>query len=413
MDKKRIPYLILFLIVCAGLGFLIYWTFFHQGKPITTTTTPSGQKTTSGFPQAGEGGPTSTTQDGGTLPTSKTNATAPTQVKQNIIGSQTTDRQTTQLTNTMVSNADFDNIGEARFYNRTDGKFYRLDKNGEMKEMSDQIFYNISNVTWSPADEKSIIEYPDGSNIYFDFATGKQATLPKHWEDFSFSNQGDEIAAKSIGLSPENRWLIASDPEGTNVRLLEPMGDNADKVIVSWSPNKQVIALSATGDTYVGEDRQEILLIGQNKENFPSLIVEGRGMKSQWSPTGNKILYSVYSSRTDFKPELWLVNASGDEIGTGRKVIGLNTWADKCSFTDDRFVYCAVPMGLKTGAGFAPELANSTPDEIYKVDTMTGIKTKIPLDQDNKTIDKLFFSPDKKTLYFTDKNLSGLFSIKL
>ncbi len=77
------------------------------------------------------------------------------------------------------------------------------------------------------------------------------------------------------------------------------------------------------------------------------MVVEGRDFREKWSPTGQKMLYSVYSIRSNFKPELWIVNAEGNNIGTGRKLLNLSTWADKCTFADDRFVYCAVHQKQK------------------------------------------------------------------
>ena len=103
---------------------------------------------------------------------------------------------------------------------------------------------------------------------------------------FFFSSQSDKIAAKSIGLAPENRWLITSDPDGKNVSYIEHMGENAHKVIVDWSPTRQFVAMSLTGEP-LGEDRQQVLFIGQNNENFPSIIVEGYGLETKWSPTGD------------------------------------------------------------------------------------------------------------------------------
>jgi hypothetical protein len=191
--------------------------------------------------------------------------------------------------------------------------------------------------------------------------------------------------------------------------LVEPLGNNADQVIVDWSPNKQVVALATTGED-LGADRQEVLFLGKNGENFKSTIIEGRGLVTNWSKNGEKLLYSVHSARNEFKPELWIVSAEGDNIGANRKPIQLNTWADKCTFTDDRIAYCGVPKDLPKGAGFAPSLADGTSDDIYKIDVETGLKTKLPMTKDH-TIASIFMGKDGKTLYFTDKNQAGLFSV--
>jgi len=408
MDKKRLIYAGIFILVCVGLGYLLYRVFFAKEKISLKPKQEPTTMPTATLPSAKEGvQPSVVPTKPAQLPTApaiKKPTVKPTPAK-------IPSYPITQLAETRVSGIKTDKTGMPRFYSQIDGKFYRVDKNGQVQEMSDKVFYNVQKVTWSPANNESIIEYPDGSNIYYDFDTKKQVSLPKHWEEFSFSSTGDKIASKSMGLSPENRWLITSDPQGKSISLIEPMGEYAGQVAVDWSPNKQIVATSRTGEP-LGADREEVLFVGLNKENFKSTIVEGRGFESQWSPDGKKILYSVYSERSNFKPELWVVNAEGDSIGTGRKMLNLNTWSTKCAFASGRFIYCAVPTTLQTGAAFAPALADSTPDMIYKIDTETGLKTELKIEEEH-TIGNIYIGGNGKQLFFTDKNQSGLFSLPI
>lgn len=408
MDKKRLLFIIIFIITTVILGYAIYRVFFAQKKD-TETGIRDRDLTSGEFPTAGEGIPTG--EYTGTrveLPTSETTFT---DIEEDIFIEDTTPPIVEQIISQPISNASVDKFGITKFYNQTDGKFYKLDENGKPKELSDTIFFNVSNVAWSPTREEAIIEYPDGANIYYNFDTKKQITLPKHWEEFSFHTTGNQIVAKNMGFSAENKWLIVSSPEGNNVSLVEPLGQNADRVIVDWSPSGQVLALSRTGEP-LGSDRQEVLLIGQYGENFKSIIVEGRDLRAEWSPTGEKLLHSVYSARSEYIPELWIVNASSDEIGSGRKLLGVNTWADKCAFADDRYIYCGVPTSIEKGAGFVPELADNTPDELLRIDTQTGLKQPIQTDSIN-IISSIFVGNNGNTLYFTNKNKPGLYEVSL
>ncbi len=170
--------------------------------------------------------------------------------------------------------------------------------------------------------------------------------------------------------------------------------------------------MSLTGQA-LGLDREEVLFVGLNGENYKSMIVEGRGLQTNWSSEGKQLLYSVHSGRTDYKPELWIVNAEPQTIGGSRRVLNLNTWADKCSFADERFVYCGVPTELPKGAGFAPGLADNVPDRLMKIDTQTGTQLEIPLEDDFHVINDIQVSDDGDTLYFSDKHQSGLFEVAL
>lgn len=410
MDKKRIALSIGFILVTIGLGIALYYVFFAPKSSLIPDQTNN----------PGQNGQFPTANDGSTTPIDpgSTNTQLPTS---NNTQTQTPPSQNTQtdtpppIVNRIVDNA-VGNVttgknGGARLYNEGDGKFYRIDKNGILQALSDTTFFNVSDVAWSPVQDEAIIEYPDGANIYYNFQTKKQVTLPAHWEEFDFADNGSQIVAKSIAFSEENRWLITSDPEGNNIKPIEPLGANASKVIVDWSPSGESLGLARTGDP-IEADRQEVLFVGQYGENFKSLIVEGRDLRTEWSPTGQKLLHSVYSARSGYIPELWIANSSGDDIGSGRKLLGLNTWADKCTFGDDRYVYCGVPTSIEKGAGFVPALADSTPDTIVRIDTQTGLKQTIPTDGIH-TVDTIFVGDDGKTVYFTDKTQQGLFSIDL
>ncbi|MFA5211161.1 MAG: hypothetical protein WC414_01485 [Patescibacteria group bacterium] len=417
MDKKKILYIILFITVCCLLAYAIYFVFFRKATTPEggeTGTTPGGN-----FPTVNEGGTKTGGESTGTLPETgekpdTEDGKKPLETANEIINLQPTvntqKSKETQVVNTKVANVSYSQNG-AKFYNPQDGKFYFLNSEGKLELLSDKVFYNVENVTWSPTQNEGIIEYPDGSNIYYNFEEEKQVTLPKHWEDFDFSTDGGSIVSKSMAELADNRWLITSDPTGNNIELIESMGNNADKVIVDWSPNNQIIALSATGEA--SGNNQEILLVGLNNENYASLTVAGRGLETKWSPDGKRLLHSVYNSANNYKPELWISDATPETVGENRQPLGLNTWADKCAFSSDsRYIYCGVPTELRDGAGFAPEVANSIADSLYKIDLITGTKTKISLDE-TYTINTIIIDQNGKNLYFTDKNKNGIFKINL
>lgn len=404
---KRIL-LIVGLAVLAGLiGFGLYKFFFAAPVPTTTlpvggATTTAGQLPGAGQRQPGEQGATTTA---GQLPGAGAVAEAP---GAGYYQPQPVNKLTSDFTTfTSLNSVN----GGLRYYNAADGKFYRVLADGTVSKLSDQVFYNASNVTWAKNQDKAVIEYPDSSKIMYNFSTQKQYTLPKHWEDFSFSADGAQIAAKSVGLSPENRWLVTAKDDGTGTKLIESLGENQDKVIVDWSPSQQTAAFSKTGQA-MGTDRQEIYLVGLNHENFKSLVVEGLGFEPQWSPTGKKLLYSVYSSRSNYNPELWITGAYGDDIGSGRRMLKVNTWADKCAFANDDTIYCAVPRDLPQGAGMSPAVASDAFYDMYKIDLKTGLKTGVNLGGDYR-VGNVSYDSSGGRLLFTDAIQNGVFEVKL
>ncbi len=300
------------------------------------------------------------------------------------------------------------------YYDPVSGYFYSIDIVGNKELLTEQAFYNIDTINWSPNKNQAIIEYPDGFKVMYDFDKKRQYTLPRNWQDFSWNNTGSQIAFKSISDYAENNWLAIANPDGSQSKPIEHLGDNADKVTVSWSPNNQVVAFSSTGQPR-GAWEQEILLIGQHQENFKSLIIDGRGFEPKWTPQGDKLVYSVYSSKFAYQPRLYLVDAQGDEIGRNKKDLGLATWAHKCTFNQNgTTLYCAVPKELPEGAGLVLELAEDIRDDFYQIDVETGrVSFLAEGAMGGYNVQEIYLSSDETHLYFVDKSTQKLRYIRL
>lgn len=303
-----------------------------------------------------------------------------------------------------------------KYYDKSTCQFYETQPNGDRVAVSEARYCNVDKVTWSPKADKTVLEFPDGANVIYDFATNKQYTLPKEMTEFSFAPSGDQVAGKYLSTTnPADNWIVSVSTNGSQLTPIEPMGENADKVNVAWSANNQVVALSRTGEA-AGLFSQQVLLIGFNGENFRSLQIEGRGFIPEWTPDGQKLLYSVYSDQTNYQPTLYLTNANTDNVGTGKVTLGLNTWADKCTFSGS-FAYCAVPQGLPQGAGFSRSIATGLPDDIWQIDLATGGKALIaqPINEQGNGIPTsgITVSADGRFLYFTDAATGQLRSVQL
>ena len=156
-----------------------------------------------------------------------------------------------------------------------------------------------------------------------------------------------------------------------------------------------------------------IVPIGKNDENFKGLIVEGLGFKSKWAPSGKQLLYSVSGSYSDYKPLLWVVDATSSSMGEHRRSLGINTWVDKCTFTGSSIAYCAVPNSLSINSGMQPSLAANTPDSLFRIDLTTGRSTLVAIPEQETTMKNLSVTSDESLLYYTNKKTGFLETIKL
>lgn len=397
---RKIFLIIGFILATCAIALLIFYFFFYTQKTVTPpesgTAQPAQPIDTLPSPGAGQFPiPVEVGPSGGDREAQIPQYQTPSKIANGGI------TQTSSLyDNPVYSSTLAPNGQDIMSYDKQAGKFIRITPDGKISYMSDKVFHNVDEVVWSPNKNEAILEYPDGANILYNFRTKKQFTLPKHWEDFSFSPQGNDVAAKSLSDNPEYNWLVVSSPDGATLRPIERLGENFEKVYNNWSPNNQVIAMYAESKDF---DRQNLYFIGQNGENFPLTIIEGRGFEGLWNKTGDNLLYSVYNSASQFKPLLWTVTTGDDSMSQYRKKININTWASKCAFCSNTELYCAVPESLREGSGIYPEVADGTPDNIYKIDIATGAKKFIARPEDNATVDQIIVSEDEKYLYYTDK----------
>ena len=405
LDYKKIGMIAGFILISIGLAYLIYLAFFKstaEEPPIENI----NEEAVGEFPEAGPsvnrlatlmnvniGLPIADIKPGDVSDVARG---GPTAVK--------------KISDVRTKGVTMSGDGNLLYYDRDKYKFYRLTSDGTTELLTDKAFYDVSDITWSPDNNKAILEYPDERNILYNFNTKKQVTLPKHWKDFSFDPTSDQIVFKSMGLNEENRWVAISNDDGSQATRLEHLGRKDSNVHLQWSPNSQMVGMYYEG---TNKNRQELYFIGLHHENFKSTTIEGRGFQGQWTPEGDKLLYSVYHSQNEFNPTLWTVYAQGNDIGLGRRPIGLNTWAEKCAFADNENVYCGVPKELPEGAGLFPGLAKEIPDYLYKVNLRTGSKTLIADPYGDYHIEQMQISPDKSTLYFVDGFTDTLQSIKL
>lgn len=392
---RKVLIAILFLILVGGAGYAIYYVFFRPaGAPVTTPTNANVNAGTGGLPAAGGAN--------ANIP-----VVPPLSVAGNLPPASPIAKGGPTLSTVLVNDPTMGAVLAAdgktlRYYDRATGKFMTVDANGNVIALSDQTFPDVQNVTWSDDGSKVVMEFPDGSKITYDFNAKKQATLPSSWSGFSFSPASDQLAALQLSDSVSSRYLVVAKTDGTGIQPIEPLGDNADKVTVAWSPGGDVVALSQTGEAGDGFGVKNVLFIGKNGENFPSTEINGLSFTPIWSPDGAYLLYSVAGSDDNFKPRLYTVTGSGDNRGSGRRAISLFTTADRCTFFNATVAYCAVPDTMPDGAGMQPEVLAGIPDAVYRVNVVTGAPTLVGRPDTDTEISSITVSKDGSTLYFTD-----------
>jgi hypothetical protein len=393
---KVILRIIAFISAVTLIGVALYFAFFRGAPTVVPTaddadTNPTGSL--SGAGEAGELPSAGTTTKPGTLP--------PTQI---AAGGSTVVRQ---LTTSAVLSPTLTASGALAYYDPADGRFYSITNAGEATAISPKQFPAASNVIFSNNADNVILEFPDGSNIVYGFNSGKQVTLPSHWEDFSFSSDGNAIAGKSIGNDASNRSLILTSTDGSQTQVIAALGNNSSKVSVNLSPSSNIVAFSRTGQIQSGFGREEYYLIGLDGQAAGALIVDGSNFSAIWAPDGSHLLYSVADPSNSYSAALWYADSRGDRYGDARVRVNLSTWVEKCTYADASTLYCAAPKTIAEGDGADHSLATAM-DNIYRISVPSGKVTLVGYPAVQTHMSNLSLSADGTTLYYLDSD--GLLS---
>ncbi|MFH1611431.1 MAG: hypothetical protein ABIA83_02395 [Patescibacteria group bacterium] len=375
-------------VILVGIGLFLLFT----NTPVITKE-PTTQEEQENVP----GGLTGAEQAGERVPTTEKPGTVTLPASQVATGGPT---YTQQLTATPITSPTLIDGAGIAFYSSQDGHFYKIDSSGELIALSLTNFPNAESVVFADTANVAAIEFPDGTNIIYDFAKEKQTTLPSHWEDFDFSSDGQEVASKSMTSDPSQNALVVSSSDGSRTEVLTPLGTNANKVTVNYSNDNNIVGFAETGATSLGFGRYEIYLIGSNGEESGNLIVEGGNFSAIWSPTNSYILYSVAQSSNNDRPSLWIASGTGN-VGAGRTNLGIETWVEKCTFKSDSVIICAVPNQVTNDSGLDHRLIQSS-DSVYEINITTGTKKLLGYPVLDMQMFNLSVSDDDSILYFTD-----------
>lgn len=408
---QRILIIIGFSLGTLGIG-VIVWLFFFQPFITPPSANVNGDANVNGtgqLPNANVNRPTNVNGSAGLV----NGPTALPSIAEIANGGPTLAKQ---LGNISAVEPGFGSSRGIAFYDPSTDTFKRFDPaTGEFTELTAKKFPDVQNVTWAPNASTAVLAFPDDSKIVYDFASDQQYSLPKEAENFSFASDSEELAYAYIGQTPDERFLVTADVNGANQKAVQKLGENADRMQVAWSPSNEVVGLFRKS---LGTERQEIMFIGQNQENFKTLTTNGAGFRGMWTPNGEELLYTVYSAASNYKPELHLVRARGNAIGTGDTYLGLSTFIDRCAFnTGGSFAYCAVPDFLEQGTGPYPDLAGTTRDSFVRIDLATGSVTPVaqPMtaDRNRFSVSWLSVAADESKLFFTERNTGLLHELRL
>lgn len=303
-----------------------------------------------------------------------------------------------------------------RFYSKQSGYLHETSFDGKsQKTVTNFSVPNIITGIWSFDKSKVINIYKENDIIkkaLYDISSKKVSPLDSRIRFINFSTSQNKIVYQFIDEQLSINKISTSDPDGLNWKNIQNI--RMENIRLYWPKDNLIAILTAPSGLVKGS---LLTTDPSNGGSLIKLITESFGLTIKYSDDGNFLLYSQ-TDQNGHSPKLYLIkngNIAAQELN-------LNTLSDKCTFSKNNNIYCAIPSiingSLILPDDFYKDVANFS-DSIFKIDTNNNRSFSI-MDSSylkdlgyNFNMSDLLVSPNEDYLVFINKNDGLLYSVKV
>lgn len=302
-----------------------------------------------------------------------------------------------------------------RYYLKSNGNVLESDFNGgSIVKVSSAVLKNLLKVIWSPARDKVISVSEENGTMkkyFYDYNTGRASALPDGMKYIVWSKDGKQIAYNYVSGMVGN--ISVSNPDGSGWKVLQ--NARIPDLVMHWYQKDKIAFASAPS----GLAASTMLSADLAKPGeLVALFTDVYGFIANWSPSGNKLIYSATDS--DGKN----LNLYFKDIITQKaNNFGLATLAEKCGWSiDDKTIYCAIPDDIPARFVLPDDYYKgyfSVNDKLAKINTDTGEVLEIlppaagTFVSAGYDITNIILSPSEDYLFFVNRKDGLLYRVKL
>lgn len=302
-----------------------------------------------------------------------------------------------------------------RYYLKSNGNVLESDFNGgSVVKVSSAVLKNLLKVIWAPTRDKVISVSEENGTVkkyFYDYNTGRVANLPDGMKYISWSRDGKQIVYNYVSGMVGN--ISVANPDGSGWKVLQ--NARIPDLAINWYQKDKVAFSSAPS----GLAASTVLSADLAKPGeLTALFSDVYGFIANWSPSGNKLVYSATDS--DGKN----LNLYFKDIVTQKaNNFGIATLAEKCAWSiDDKTVYCAIPDDIPARFVMPDDYYKgyfSVNDKLAKINTDTGEVLEIfppasgTLVSAGYDVTNIILSPSEDYLFFVNRKDGLLYRVKL
>ena len=299
------------------------------------------------------------------------------------------------------------------YYSKLNGNVLKTDFEGKsIQPLTNIAIPNLITTVWSFDKSQTINIYQENDvvkKVLFDFASQKATQLDSKIKSVSFAPNQNKIAYQFIDDSLGKNTLTIADSNGLNWKDI--FNIRMENIRLYWTKDNLLTLTSAPSGIVKGS----ALTIDTTPKiiSLKKLISDIYGLTIKYSPDGKNLIYSQ-TDQYGHNPTLHLIKEGGVAEKTN-----LNTLSDKCAFSKNNNIYCAIPKiingSLILPDDFYKNIANFS-DIFFKID-MANNKSSIIFDPADFKYDfnasDLNISPNEDYIIFINKKDGLLYSIKI
>ena len=299
------------------------------------------------------------------------------------------------------------------YYSKLNGNVLKTDFEGKsIQPLTNIAIPNLITTVWSFDKSQTINIYQENDvvkKVLFDFASQKATQLDSKIKSVSFAPNQNKIAYQFIDDSLGKNTITIADSNGLNWKDI--FNIRMENIRLYWTKDNLLTLTSAPSGIVKGS----ALTIDTTPKiiSLKKLISDIYGLTIKYSPDGKNLIYSQ-TDQYGHNPTLHLIKEGGVAEKTN-----LNTLSDKCAFSKNNNIYCAIPKiingSLILPDDFYKNIANFS-DIFFKID-MANNKSSIIFDPADFKYDfnasDLNISPNEDYIIFVNKKDGLLYSIKI
>jgi len=293
---------------------------------------------------------------------------------------------------------------------KSDGTVYQINLQENKEEALVSFTPNLIKILWSPNGYHLINIFDQGEgkiNKYsYDSITKENITLDPNFKFIAWSPSSDKIAYHYFDPKTEEGFVSVANADGKNWENLAPL--LLKDLIVEWPSKNKISFYGSPPSNLTAVDLN--IINPETTEPIQKILSSKYGLKTNWSPSGTRLLFSAAPSRNG-RPKLFILNEALEE-----KSLEIEGMADKCAWSkSENYIYCALPQNLTQDINLPQDWYSNkflSQDLLFKIDINSGEKTQITK---GTTYDfsNLLASSDDSYLYFIGKESEFLYEVKL